>query len=145
MPRDLTPGDGQDILARFKAAREQRDVDGVLSLLAEDAEFRPDPFESPLLGAVAIRAYWNDVATQQIDVDFDAERVWVSGHTLLSSWHVAWTRVSDGDRVRERGFSVLELDASGAVTRWRTWALSRVVAHEAGPPGRGSMEGEDGR
>ena len=149
MPRDLTPGDGQDVLARFKAAREQRDVDAVLSLLAEDAEFRPDPFEPPLLGAVAIRGYWNDIAAAQLDVDFDAERVWVSGLTILASWHAAWTRISDGDRIRERGFSTLELDASGAVTRWRTWAERRIVAGEPGPAPEwapsGRMEAEHGR
>jgi hypothetical protein len=147
VPRDLTPGDGQDILARFKAAREQRDVDAMLSLFAEESEARPEPFEAPLLGAVAVRAYWNRIAAEQRDVEFDAERVWVSGRTVLASWHAAWTRIADGDRLRERGFSVLELDDAGTATRWRSWSVTRIVAHDASVTSGssdGRMEEEDG-
>jgi ketosteroid isomerase-like protein len=148
VPRDLAPGDGQDILARFKAAREQRDVDAMLSLFAEACEARPDPFEAPLLGAVAVRDYWNRTAAEQRDVEFDAERVWVSGRTVLASWHAAWTRIADGDRLRERGFSVLELDDAGAATRWRSWSVTRIVAHDTSltsDSSDGRMEEEDGR
>jgi ketosteroid isomerase-like protein len=149
VPRDLMPGDGQDVLARFKAAREQRDVDAMLSIFAEDVEARPDPFEATLLGHVAVRDYWNRVAAEQRDVEFDAERVWVSGRTVLASWHAAWTRIADGDRLRERGFTVLEIDDAGTATRWRCWSATRVVAHDASvvasSSSSGRMEEEDGR
>jgi ketosteroid isomerase-like protein len=148
VPRDLMPGDGQDVLARFKAAREQRDVDAMLSIFAEDVEARPDPFEATLLGHVAVRDYWNRVAAEQRDVEFDAERVWVSGRTVLASWHAAWTRIGDGDRLRERGFSVLELDDAGTATRWRSWSVTRIVANDASltsDSSDGRMEEEDGR
>ena len=59
---NLTPGDGQDVLARFKRAWERRDVDAVMALFREDAEFRPDPFEPALIGAVAIREFWTRAA-----------------------------------------------------------------------------------
>jgi ketosteroid isomerase-like protein len=149
VPRDLTPGDGQDVLARFKAAREHRDVDAMLSIFAEDVEARPDPFQAALLGHVAVRDHWNRIAAEQRDVEFDAERVWVSGRTVLASWHAAWTRVADGDRLRERGFTVFEIDDVGTVTRWRSWPATSVVAHDAAVPASGSssgrMEGQDGR
>ncbi|HXX59930.1 MAG TPA: nuclear transport factor 2 family protein, partial [Candidatus Sulfotelmatobacter sp.] len=67
----LTPGDGQDLVDRFKRAWERLDVDAAVDLFREDAEYRFDPFEAPLTGANAIRAHWNDVAASQAHVEFD--------------------------------------------------------------------------
>jgi len=109
----LTPGAGQDLVDRFKRAWERLDVDAAVALFSDDAEYRVDPFEATLTGANAIRAYWNDVAASQTHVEFDAERVWVSGPTVLASWHAA--------------FTTLELDEAGLVTRFREWAIERTV------------------
>lgn len=148
MPHDLTPGDGQDLLARLKEAREQRDVDALVDLFAEAAEVRPDPFESPLPDRLALRAHWNHVMAEQLDVEYDAERVWVSGRTVLASWHAGWTSRATGSRIRERGFCTLELDPNGQVSRMRAWPLVRVVSSAgggaAGAPGDGGEE-QDGR
>ena len=127
----LTPGDGQDLLARFKRARERRDVDLVMALFREDAEYRPDPFEAPLMGDLAIREHWNEAAATHGNVEFDAERVWVSGGTVLASWHGAITRRATAERIRERGFMTIELDDAGLVTRWRQWTVSRNVGIDA--------------
>lgn len=127
MPENLTPGDGQDVLAQFKRAREGRDVDAMLEFFAEEAEYRSDPFEAPLQGSLAIREHWNRVAAEQAHVDFDAERVWVSGRTVLASWHAAYTRHDTADRIRVRGFSTIELDDGGSIARMRDWPLAREV------------------
>lgn len=131
MPDRLTPGDGQDVFTRYKRAREQRDVDAMLELYGPDAEYRTDPFADPLVGALAIRAYWNQVASEQAHVEFDAERVWVSGRTVLASWHAAHTLRASAGRVRTRGFSTVELDDDGAIARMRDWALQREVGTDA--------------
>ena len=123
----LTPGDGQDLVDRFKRAWERLDVDAAMALFGEDAEYRVDPFEAPLAGANAIRAHWNDVAASQAHVEFDAERVWVSGPTVLASWHAAFTLRGTAERIRRRGFMTLELDEAGLVTRYREWSVSRTV------------------
>ncbi|MGZ6342375.1 MAG: nuclear transport factor 2 family protein [Candidatus Limnocylindrales bacterium] len=123
----LTPGDGQDLVARFKRAWEGRDVDAAVALFREDAEYRFDPFEPPLVGVNAIRAYWNEAATSQVHIEFDAERVWVAGRTVLASWHVAFTRRATAERVRHRGFMTLELDEQGLVARFKEWSLGRTV------------------
>jgi len=99
----------------------------MLELFSDDAEYRLDPFEPPLSGALAIRAHWNAVASAQAHVDFDVERVWVVGRTVLSSWHGAYTERDSADRVRVRGFSTMEIDADGRIERLREWASSRVV------------------
>lgn len=140
----LTPGDGQDLLARFKSAREVRDPDAMMELFADSCVYHPDPFEGPLDGEIAIRAHWNDVAAEQLRVDFDAERVWVSGRTVLASWHAAFTRVASAERVRVRGFSTLELDADGLIARMRDWPTSRIVGIDSGhqPSGASGQTGE---
>ena len=94
----LTPGDGQDLLARFKQARERRDVDLVMALFREDAEYRPDPFEPPMVGDLAIREHWNEAAATLGNVEFDAERIWVAGNAVLASWHGAITRRETAER-----------------------------------------------
>jgi limonene-1,2-epoxide hydrolase len=133
----LTPGDGQDLLARFKKGWEQRKPDLIVDLFAADAEYRASPFIDPLSGANAIRALWNETAAQQANVEFDAERVWVSGQAVLASFHAAYTRRVDAARVRVRGFMTFELgDAPAAgglplVRRFREWPLEREVGRDA--------------
>lgn len=144
---DLTPGDGQDVFARFKGAWQRRDVDAMLALFREDAEYRPDPFEPPFVGEVAIRGHWNQVAATQANVEFDAERVWVVKRTVLANWHVAYTRRSTAERCRERGFTTLELDEAGLVTRSRSWVVLRVVGTDSTFPAEPEADpgGSDGR
>ena len=127
VPKNLTPGDGQDLFARFKQAWEGRDPDAMLELFSEDAEYRVDPFMEPMIGLNAIREHWNAMAAAQDHIEFDAERVWVSGRTVLGSWHVALTDRATADRIRVRGFSTMELDDHGRIARMREWPVRKVV------------------
>jgi limonene-1,2-epoxide hydrolase len=127
----FTHGDAQDLLAAFKRARERRDPDAMLDLFDEGAEYRADPFEAALSGANAIRAYWNEVAASQANVEFDAERIWLAGATVLASWHGAHTRQADGGRVRSRGFMTFELNAAGRIERLRGWPIERPVGTDS--------------
>ena len=136
----LTPGDGQDLFARLKTATERRDVDLAVALFREDAEYRPDPFDEALVGANAIRGVWNEAVASRANAELDAEQVWVSGQTVLARWHGAYTRRSDAQRVRQRGFMTLELDDAGLIGRLREWTLTR----EVGVDGSFSAEGEAG-
>lgn len=137
---DLTPGDGQDLLARYKQALERRDVDRMVALFREDAELRPDPFDPPLAGELAIREHWNGVAAASANVEFDAERTWVSGTTVLASWHGAVTERASGQRTRQRGFLTAELDDARSITRLRLWTLVRRI----GVDGTFKVEPPDG-
>ncbi|CAN5575233.1 hypothetical protein BH23CHL7_BH23CHL7_10760 [soil metagenome] len=127
MPQTLTPGDAQDLLAAFKRGWESRQPDTIVELFSDDADYRVDPFAEPLAGRVEIRRHWNEVCAQQAHVDFDPERVWVSGTAVLASWHAAYTRRRTAERVRVRGFMALELNDEGLVSRFRQWPLERVV------------------
>jgi ketosteroid isomerase-like protein len=141
----LTPGQGQDLLSAFKRASERRDVDLAVSLFREDAEYRPDPFEPALTGGNAIRAYWNDLAATWVNVEFDAERIWVSGNTVLSSWHSAMTNRNSGQRLRSRGFMTFELDDAGLASRFRQWAVTRQVGIDSTVDPEPAGEGAGGR
>ena len=55
------------------------------------------------------------------------ELLLVSGRTVLSSWHAAYTQRTDAERIRLRGFSTMELDAGGLIARQRDWPVSRSV------------------
>jgi len=126
-----THGDAQDLLERYKRAWELRSPDMALELYGHDAEMRLDPFDEAASGLNAIREFWNNVASSQDHVEFDAERIWVVERTVLASWHAAFTRRSNSERVRIRGFSTFELDAAGLIQRQKQWAQSRVVGQDS--------------
>jgi len=128
---NLTPGDAQDILAKYKAGWERRDPDALMELFADNAEFRPGPFEGDLAGSNAIRAYWNDFASNSANSEFDAERSWAVGSTVLASYHAAFTRRNDGTRVRVRGFMTLELGDHGRIVRFRDWPIQHAVGTDS--------------
>jgi ketosteroid isomerase-like protein len=130
MPQ-LSHGDAQDLLDTFKRGWESRDPDTVVDLFREDAEYRLDPFSDQLVGSNDIRAHWNDIAAGQAHIEFEAERIWVAGVTILASFHAAFTRRRTGERVRRRGFMTLELDDDGLVWRFRQWPLEQVVGRDS--------------
>jgi limonene-1,2-epoxide hydrolase len=127
----LTQGDAQDFVDRYKRAWEARDPELAMALYRDDAEVRLDPFADPAHGANEIRAIWNDVAATQDHVEFDAERVWAVERTILTSWHAAFTRRATAERVRIRGFSMFELDDAGLIQRAKQWAQALVVGRDS--------------
>jgi ketosteroid isomerase-like protein len=127
----FTHGDAQDLLARYKRAWERRDVDLALSLFDADAEFRFDAFEPPLSGVNAIRTWWNATVAGIDHVDFDLERTWLSGETVLASFHAAWTDRATAERSRTRGFLTFELGPDGLVRRLRDWSRTKPVGTDA--------------
>ncbi len=133
MPTTFSHGDAQDLLARFKRGWEARSPDEIIELFDTNAEYRPDPFADALQGINAIRSLWNDICATQAHVEFDAERIWVSGATVLASWHAAFTRRATAERVRVRGFMTMEMNESEPrrVQRLKQWPLERVVGTDS--------------
>ncbi|MEO6349426.1 MAG: nuclear transport factor 2 family protein [Candidatus Limnocylindrales bacterium] len=129
----LTHGDAQDLLAAFKKAWERRAPDEIVEQFDSDAEYRPDAFAEDLHGINAIRALWNDICAAQAHVEFDVERIWVSGTTILVSWHAAYTRRATAERVRARGFMTLEMNdrEPRRVQRFRQWPAERLVGTDS--------------
>jgi limonene-1,2-epoxide hydrolase len=123
----LTPGDAQDLLALWKRGVERRSPDELLELFDPDIDHRPDPFSESTIGLNGVHARLNAFAASQANVEFDAERIFVSGNTVLASWHGAYTRRATAERMRVRGFMTLELSGERKIRRFRQWVAERAV------------------
>ena len=69
-------------LEAYGTAWQTFDGDAWVALFTEDAEYHNDPFEPPLVGHNALRAYLLDAAASQRDVAFTVERHRASGYPL---------------------------------------------------------------
>jgi ketosteroid isomerase-like protein len=112
---------GQELLEAYGRAWESFDGDAWVSLFTEDAVYREDPFEEPLVGHLALRAYLLEAAQSQSDVEFTVERHWVLAPTVLAAWHASFIRRSTGARVRLAGFLTMEVAWDGRIARFREW------------------------
>ena len=139
----LSHGDAEDLLARLRGAVQGRDVDAGVALYARDGDVRPDPFGEHISGDLAIRAWWNAMAAGRANVEFDVERSWAVGRTVLASWHGAWTRRDTAERIRARGFLILEVGNDGLIVRERRWTLEQAVGQDGTvePEPEGSLDG----
>ena len=109
-----------DLLERYGRAWEAFDGDAWVELFTDDVEYRDDPFEEPMIGRNAVRAYLMDAAGRQREVDFTIERHWFVDPTVLAAWHAAYLRQADRARVRLIGFMTLEM-RDGRIARLREW------------------------
>jgi ketosteroid isomerase-like protein len=112
------------LLERFASAWQAFDGDRWVELFTDDAEFREDPFEPPLVGGNALRAYLLRAAELQEQVDFTAERHWVVDPTILVAWHASYVARQNRATVRLAGFMTLEM-RDGRIARLRQWVQRR--------------------
>jgi ketosteroid isomerase-like protein len=114
----------ETLLERFGAAWQGFDGDAWVDLFTDDVEFREDPFEPPLVGHNAVRAYLLKAAELQEQVDFTAERHWVVDPTILVAWHASYVARDNGATVRLAGFMTLEM-RDRRIGRLRKWVRRR--------------------
>ncbi|HVA85456.1 MAG TPA: nuclear transport factor 2 family protein [Candidatus Saccharimonadales bacterium] len=119
--------DGGEWLAAFVRAETTGDGDAFVTLFTDDVELQADPFDAPLVGHNAIRAYLGSLALAETQLDVTMERHWVSGATILAAWHATFVRATDRAHVRQAGFLTAEI-RSGRCTRLRLWTLIRQPA-----------------
>jgi ketosteroid isomerase-like protein len=110
-------------LEAYGAAWQTFDGDGWVALFTEDAEYHEDPFEAPLVGHNALRAYLLNASASQRDVEFTVERHWAAGATVLAAWHATFVRRTGGNLVRTAGFLTAEVAADGRVSRFHAWTI----------------------
>ncbi len=114
----------ETLVERFGAAWQTFDGDAWVDLFTDDAEFREDPFEPPLVGHNAVRAYLLRTAELQEQVEFTAERHWVVDPTILVPWHSSYVARENRATVRLAGFMTLEI-RDGRIARLRQWVRRR--------------------
>lgn len=110
-----------DLLERYAHAWQAFDGDGWTALFTEDAAYHEDPFEEPMVGHNALRAYLLGAAEAQEQVEMSVERHWVVGPTVLAAWHASYVRKPGRARVRLAGFMTLETADDGRIARFREW------------------------
>lgn len=110
-----------DLLDRYKRAWETFDGDAWTNLFTEDAEYHEDPFEPPLVGSNALRAYLLEAAEAQDQVEMTVERHWAVGETVLAVWHANYVERATRARVRLAGFMTMEIANDGRISRFREW------------------------
>ncbi len=116
-----------DLLDRYRRAWEQFDGDAWVELFTEDVEYHEDPFQPPIVGLLAVRAYLLTAAELQAEVTFTVERHWVVDPTVLVAWHAGYVQRTDRARVRLAGFMTLEIRA-GKIARLREWYHRRATS-----------------
>jgi ketosteroid isomerase-like protein len=116
-----------ELLERYGRAWEQFDGDAWVRLFTEDVEYHNDPFQPPMVGGNAIRAYLLDLAEREADVEFTVERHWFVDPTVLAAWHAGYVQRSDRTQVRISGFMTLEI-RDGRIARLREWYHRRPPA-----------------
>jgi hypothetical protein len=114
-----------DFLEAYAHALTESNISPFVDLFAEDATFQPGPFEAPLAGTNAIRAYLLQRADEEADLELTIERHWVSGATILAAWQASYLRRPDRGRVREAGFLTADI-RSGKAIRLRRWTETRT-------------------
>ena len=115
----------QDLLERYGRAWETFDGDAWVELFTDDVEYQADPFEPPLVGHNAVRAYLLKAAELQDEVSFTVERHWVVDPTILLAWHAGYIERSDRAQIRLVGFMTLEM-RDGKIARLREWYHRRA-------------------
>jgi ketosteroid isomerase-like protein len=95
-------------VARFNAAFERHDVDGVMDAMTEDCVFEstgPAPDGERHAGASAVRTFWDEFFGANPDATFEAEEQFASGDRCVVRWRYTWgdghVRGIDVFRVRD--------------------------------------------
>jgi ketosteroid isomerase-like protein len=90
-----TERSAEEAVARFGAAFDQRDVEGIMAAMTEDCVFEstspPDGVRYE--GQAAVRAVWEELFASSPGGRFVTEELFVCGDRAVSRWRYEW---SDG-------------------------------------------------
>ena len=111
----------QEILDIYGKAWVEQDVELVLSIFSEDAEYWERAFVEPYIGHEMIGQYWQEkVVDEQSDIEFSLTNLLVSGDTIVAEWDASVTSNVQHKRIHLRSVAILET-ANGLVSRFREY------------------------
>ncbi len=103
-------------------AWENRDAQAAADLFTNNATYQENPFDEPLRGRAAIRAYWADLPRTQDDIRADFEVLNVTETSGVARWSASYTRIPTGDRVQLEGVFIASFDPDGTQAHtFREW------------------------
>ncbi len=91
------------LIARFGKGWEKEDAEQILSVFTPDGVFAPSPFDPPLSGHDAIRAYWQDLPKEQAEISFRFGEIFVAGPWFATEFRCTFRRRRTGEPVDLRG------------------------------------------
>jgi ketosteroid isomerase-like protein len=115
-----------ETLDAIMAAFNSHDLDAIMAFFADDCTFDtskgPEPWGQRLVGKDAVREGLAARFAGIPDVQYDADRHWVSGDLAVSEWLVHGTTV-DGVPVRARGCDLWEFRGEKIVRKDSYWKI----------------------
>lgn len=80
-------------VARFSAAFDRHDVDGVMAAMTDDCVFEntPPPDGERYEGQAAVRSFWEGFFAGSPDARFSAEETFAAGDRCVVRWRYDWT------------------------------------------------------
>jgi uncharacterized protein (TIGR02246 family) len=108
-------------LAAYGQAWETKDPEAAVRLFSEDATYQETPFDEPMRGREAIRAYWAQVPEHHREISFGSEVLYVDGSPGIAHWWASYTNVKTGEPTKLDGIFLLEFDDSGLCRSLREW------------------------
>jgi len=103
-------------LAAYGKAWETKDSALVLTLFTPDANYRDSAFVDPMVGAEAIKTYWDTVTAGQKDISFQSELWAVTGNVAIAHWAAQFTAVPGDTPAKLDGvFHLTFADVSGGI------------------------------
>ena len=103
------PSQRSALLARFMAAWNAHDLDGLMACMAQDCAFHasagPEPCGRRHTGQEAVRAAYAAIFSTFSDAAWSNDKHVVSGDTGLSSWRFTGTTVA-GDKIEVDGCDI---------------------------------------
>ena len=118
--------DANRFLAQYKEAWETKNADLAALLFTRDAHYWESPFDEPIVGREAIRAYWKGATDTQQDIRFTVRDSFTVGHTLVAEWSAAYQHKPSGER-RELAGALLADFYGEEVRTFREYWHRRVL------------------
>jgi len=118
--------DAKRFLGNYTRAWETKDAELAASLFAKDAIYQAAPFEDPMVGVEAIRAYWAGATAKQKDIDVLMREPTVVGDTVIAEWGVRYTHIPTGERRELRGILIADFEED-KVTSFREYWHRRTL------------------
>lgn len=109
-------------LDRYGNAWREGDAEVLGELFHEDAVYRETPYDEPMHGLPAIRAYWTAGAAEgQKEVRFTAEVLSTGDSEGIAHWSARFTRKHSGAEVELDGILRARFDREGRCTAFDEW------------------------
>jgi ketosteroid isomerase-like protein len=121
MTMELSYASAGELLERYRQAWLAFDGDAWTDLFDPDVVYHDGPFDPPLTGRNALRAYLLEAAERQDQLDVVIERHWAVAPTIIAVWHASYVDRRSRARVRIAGVMTLELGGDGRIVRFHEW------------------------